>query len=67
MPSHRDEHCLPQGVSEFDRKGNMHADTLAGEAAAAIKLPSAVAVPHIHYYKLVKRIQLRLACILVTP
>ena len=67
MPSHRDEHCLPQGVSEFDRKGNMHADTLAGEAAAVIKLPNAVAVPHIHYYKLVKRIQLRLACILVTP
>ena len=66
MPSHlKEENELPPGVSLLDIKGNGHADELAGQAARQALLPSSVTVPHIYYVNLVKRIQLRLATIVI--
>jgi hypothetical protein len=66
MPSHTDSVSqLPAGVTELDRLGNEHADTLAKAAAKSVRLPDAATVSHIHYYKLTRRIQLRIACIIM--
>jgi hypothetical protein len=69
MPSHLkdlgDALVLPIGVSMVDVHGNDQADLLAGMSADDFKLANAVTKGHIHYVKLVSKIQRRLATILI--
>ena len=66
MPSHlKEEDERPPGVSLLDVRGNGHADGLAGKAAELALLPPSVSAPHVYYVSLVKRIQLRLATIVI--
>jgi hypothetical protein len=67
MPSHTKDHKhkMVCGVSDFDILANDLADSMADAAAARFQLPKAVYSTPIHYYKLIKRIQRRLATILI--
>ena len=72
MPSHLDEEGkptkeIPNGVvvSETDIKGNKQADILAGIAAKRVCVPLNASAPILYYKSLVKRIQNRLAAILI--
>ncbi len=52
-------------MSNVDILGNSKADSLAEQAAKAAALPLNIAAPIIYHHRLVSRIQLRLATILV--
>ena len=58
---------MPEGtiVSEVDIKGNKQADTLVSIAAARACVPLNVSAPVLYYECLVKRIQNRLATIIL--
>ena len=65
MPSHlKPEDPKPPGVSELDIASNALADEYAKEAAKLYQVPLEVSAPCIYNYKLVKRIQKRVACII---
>jgi len=67
MPSHvADPSLLPLGVSISDWEGNKFADKYAGVAAAAVQLPPAITIGPIHYINLVKKVQRRLAIIIIS-
>ena len=67
LPSHLEEEgckkTIPDYVNEVDIKGNAIADKYAGIAADLVQVPLPVATECKHYYKLVKRLQWRLATI----
>lgn len=67
MPSHSDEvdKVLPPDVTRKDVKGNKQADIQAGLVAKRVALSLDVSAPVLYYFSLVKRIQHRLATILV--
>ncbi len=52
-------------MSEIDIKGNRQADILAGIAAKRVCVPLNVSAPVLYYTSLVKRIQNRLATIVI--
>ena len=66
MPSHlKDEGVLSPGVSRGDVHGNGLADDLAGKAAERFTLPLHVTGPYLYHVSLTKKIQHRLATILI--
>ena len=66
MPSHlKPEDPRPLGVSEVDVIGNDWADKYAKVAAETVQVSAQVAKDCIYYYKLVKRIQKRMVCIIM--
>jgi len=66
MPSHlKPTDVRPPGVSPLDVQGNAHADDLAGKAAKAACVPLHVSTPYLANVWLTKKIQYRLATILV--
>ena len=65
MPSHlKLEDKRPSGVTVLDIKGNDLADKFAKEAAAEVQVPLQVSTNCIHYYSLVKQIQLRIIVVI---
>ena len=56
---------LSHRASPFDIAANKIADTLAGEAAKRCNLPMHITSAYLYHYRLTKRIQYRLATILV--
>ncbi len=66
MPSHLDTKTVrPSNVTDIDVKGNCHADKLAGDIARQLCVPLNVSAPVLYYHQLAKRIQHRLATILI--
>ena len=66
MPSHlKTDEPLPVGVSLVDVKANDHADKQAGLIAERVRVPLHVSAPVIYYTHLTRRIQKRLATILI--
>jgi hypothetical protein len=67
MPSHTKDNQKKwcEGVSAIDVEANDMADKYAGEAAQKYELPNPVTCGPIYYYKLIKKIQKRLATIIM--
>jgi len=66
MPSHLDNIDDSQVcISPSDLEGNKKADEFAGLSAIELRLPPSATVGHIHYVKLVRNIQMRLAVIIM--
>ena len=68
MPSHLDtdpNKVVPGGITSRHIEGNKKADELASEAASDFELPQHIVQPIEHYTELVKKIQLRLADIIM--
>ena len=66
MPSHLDNlDVLPEGVSEFDVLANDQADEYAKVAARLVQVPKSVAADLISVVDLTRKVQRRLATILV--
>ncbi len=66
MPSHLDTKTeRPAHVMELDIQGNAHADTHCKDMARIVCVPLNVSAPVLYYYAIIKRIQHRLATILI--